>query len=143
MSIERVRVIGIAVKSLKESAVFYENVLGLEPVWQADFPEPPIEARVLKYKIGDLALNLMEPTRTGSAVDRFIERRGEGLFSLVVAVSPGGLEDLRKRGLKEAFPQHHIMENADFGGGEVYERVEIAWNDPRQAGVLLEIQELQ
>lgn len=140
--LERLRVIGIAVKSIEKSSKFYENVLGLKRVWQNDYPEKPIQARVVKYFIGSVALNLMEPTAPDSAVGRFIARRGEGLFSLVVAVKPGGLDKLAERGMKEAFPTRHVMEDADFGGGEHYKKVTISWNDPRQEPILLELQEL-
>ncbi len=102
--VERLRVIGIAVKSLEKSKRFYEDILGLKPIWSQSYPEKPIQATVVKYMIGSVALNLMEPTDEKSAVARFIQRRGEGLFSLVVAVKPGGLDALVDRGLKEAFP---------------------------------------
>ena len=141
-TIERLRVIGIAVKSLEQSAKFYEGVLGLERVWSGNYPEKPIQARVIKYVIGDVALNLMEPTSPDSAVARFIAKRGEGLFSLVMAVRPGGLDQLVSRGLKEAFPKRFVMKDADFGPGEHYAQATITWNDPREAGVLLELQEL-
>lgn len=141
-TIERVRVIGIAVKSIEQSAKFYEGVLGLERVWSGDYPEKPIQARVVKYVIGEVALNLMEPTDSESAVGRFIRKRGEGLFSLVLAVRPGGLDHLVSKGLKEAFPKRLVMKDADFGPGEHYAQATITWNDPREGGVLFELQEL-
>jgi len=140
--IERLRVIGIAVSSIEKSARFYEDVLGLERVWSGDYPENPIQAKVVKYVIGEVALNLMEPTDPDSAVARFIRKRGEGLFSLVLAIRPGGLDQLASKGLKEAFPKRTVMRDADFGPGEHYSEATITWNDPRGTGVLFELQEL-
>jgi methylmalonyl-CoA/ethylmalonyl-CoA epimerase len=55
---------------------------------------------VARYYLGNVALELMEPTETDSEVGRFLEKKGEGLFliSYRVADTVKGLAELQAKG---------------------------------------------
>ncbi len=77
--------IGIAVKSIDAQRDFYERVLG------AAFEGVEVVAdqkvKVGFFKVGDVRLELLEPTDPASTVAQFIEKRGEGLHHVAYTVS--------------------------------------------------------
>jgi catechol 2,3-dioxygenase-like lactoylglutathione lyase family enzyme len=68
------------------------------------------------FFIGDWKLELIESSRPGSFVERFLARRGEGFHHLSIDVEEGGLDAytaaLERDGLA-------IVDRGDFGGGDV------------------------
>jgi methylmalonyl-CoA/ethylmalonyl-CoA epimerase len=73
--------LGIAVRDLDGALVFYRDALGLPVIKTADLSSQGVRAVLLR--LGDTAIELLEP-RPGSAVERFIERHGEGLHHLAL-----------------------------------------------------------
>jgi len=69
--------IGIAVKSIPEAKKFWVDTLGLELLHVEDVPEQKV--RVAMLKAGETTIELLEPTAPDSPVQKFIEKRGEGL----------------------------------------------------------------
>jgi len=67
-----------AVKNLEQARRAYEDGLGLEPA--VEYTSEKEAIKVVRYYVGDVALELMEPTRPDSDVGRFLEKRGEGFF---------------------------------------------------------------
>lgn len=75
--------LGIAVKSLAAAKGFYEN-LGL-----AASEEEVVEGeqvRVAMLPVGESRLELLEATSEGSAIAKFIAKRGEGLHHVCLRV---------------------------------------------------------
>lgn len=76
--------IGIAVKSIDEHRAFYESVLG------ATFEGVEVVAdqkvKVGFFRVGDVRLELLEPTDPTSTVQQFIEKKGEGLHHIAYTV---------------------------------------------------------
>lgn len=75
--------VGIAVKSLDSALGVYRNLM--------DFQEKRTEVasqkvRVALVPIGDIYLELMEPTSPDSTVAKFLEDRGEGLHHIAFEV---------------------------------------------------------
>jgi methylmalonyl-CoA/ethylmalonyl-CoA epimerase len=83
-SAKAVNHIGIAVSSIAENREFYENVLGAEFMGIEEVPDQKI--RVGFFKVGDVKLELLEPTDAESTVAKFIEKRGEGLHHVAYTV---------------------------------------------------------
>jgi len=82
--------VGIAVRSIDEQRPFYESTLGAEFEGLEDVPSQKV--RVAFFRIGDVRLELLEPTDPASAVAKFLDARGEGLHHLAFTV-----EDINER----------------------------------------------
>lgn len=92
--------IGIAVKSIDAHKEFYEKTLG------ATFEGVEVVAdqkvKVGFFKVGDVRLELLEPTDPTSTVAAFIEKKGEGLHHVAYTVDniQKRLDDLKAGGVK-------------------------------------------
>ena len=86
--------VGIAVRSIAESRVFYE-ALGLAV--EAFEEVPGDQVRVAMIPCGATRLELLEPTAAESPIARFLERRGPGLHHLCLATDDLGADDARLR----------------------------------------------
>ena len=63
------------------------SALGLNALAANHMPQPPAEITDITFPIGSLgAISLVCPTAPSSSVQRFLDRRGEGCFSLAVRV---------------------------------------------------------
>ncbi len=87
--VKAVNHIGIAVRSIDAQRPFYEGTLGA--VFEGTEVVPDQKVRVGFFRIGDVRLELLEPTEPASTVAGFIEKRGEGLHH--VALSVEGIEE--------------------------------------------------
>lgn len=76
--------IGIAVHSIVERRDFYEHILGAD--FEAVEEVPSQKVRVAFFKVGDVRLELLEPTDPSSSVAGFLEKRGEGLHHVAYTV---------------------------------------------------------
>lgn len=94
--------LGIAVASIAEARRFWE-ALGLEITHVEEVPQEGV--RVAMIPLGELRIELLEPTRPDSPVGKFLAKRGPGLHHLCLesddiaaddaALRAGGLELLR------------------------------------------------
>jgi methylmalonyl-CoA/ethylmalonyl-CoA epimerase len=87
--IKAVNHIGIAVRSIEAQRAFYEGTLGA--VFEGVEEVPDQKVRVGFFRVGDVRLELLEPTDPSSTVATFLEKRGEGLHH--VAFTVAGIED--------------------------------------------------
>jgi len=87
--VKAVNHIGIAVRSIEIQRPFYEDTLGA--VFEGVEVVPDQKVRVAFFRIGDVRLELLEPTDSTSTVAAFLEKRGEGLHH--VALTVAGLEE--------------------------------------------------
>jgi methylmalonyl-CoA/ethylmalonyl-CoA epimerase len=85
--------IGIAVKSLTEALKVYEGAIGLKV---SGFDEVDDQAvRVAMLSIGESRIELLEPTRPDSPIEKFMAKRGEGIHHIAVRVD--NIEEALKR----------------------------------------------
>lgn len=100
MSVKQINHIGIAVKSIEDQRPFYEDALG------AKFEGVELVAdqkvRVGFFRIGDVRLELLEPTDPTSTIAKFLDQRGDGLHHIAFTVSdlPLRLAELKQQGLR-------------------------------------------
>lgn len=78
MKVREIDHICIAVRSVDKAREVYEGLLGLEPACEYVAPEESI--RVIRYYVGSVAVEIMEPTNETCEVAKFLGGRGEGLF---------------------------------------------------------------
>jgi methylmalonyl-CoA/ethylmalonyl-CoA epimerase len=92
--------VGIAVRSIDEQKSYYENQLGARFEHIEEVPSQKI--RVAFFKVGDVLLELVEPTDPSSPVHAFIEKRGEGLHHLAFTVDDikSRIAELKRSGLR-------------------------------------------
>ena len=98
--VQAVNHIGIAVRSIEAQRPFYEGALGA--VFEGVEEVPDQKVRVGFFRIGDVRLELLEPTEPASTVAAFLEKRGEGLhhIALTVARLEDRIAELRQSGVR-------------------------------------------
>jgi len=122
--------IGIAVKNLEDSIIFYEKILGLKCYKIEEVHEQKV--RTAFFAIGQTKIELLEPTDPEGPVGKFIEKRGEGIHHIAFAVE-NLAEQLRhseKEGVK-------LIDNLPRKGAD---GLDIAFLHPKSTGgVLIEM----
>ncbi len=92
--------IGIAVHSIEEASQFYRDVLGLEFSGIEEIPDQKV--RILFFQIGEVRIELLEPTSNDSPVARYLDKRGPGLHHIAYRVDDlnATLAALKSAGVK-------------------------------------------
>ncbi len=75
--ISKISHLGIAVKDLKTAAETYRKLLQSEPSEMEFVAEQKVN--VIKFKVGESTIELLEGTSPDSPISKFIEKRGEGI----------------------------------------------------------------
>lgn len=84
-TMNKIEHIGIAVKSLRESAEVYKRLLGI-----ASYKEEKVDAEYVNtcfFKVGESKIELLEATDPKSAVAKFLDKKGEGIHHIAFDVS--------------------------------------------------------
>ncbi len=99
--IERIDHICIAVKDLSQARLVWEKLLGKAKP-DLEYTDEKEAIHVARYYVGEVGYELMESTREGSDVARFILNRGEGimLISFKVPDTAVALERLKEAGFQ-------------------------------------------
>jgi len=82
--IKKIDHIAIAVSNLEEAAKFYEEKLGITLIGEETLPEQVV--RVGFLKIGEVAIELVQPLSETSPISKFLSERGPGLHHICFAV---------------------------------------------------------
>jgi methylmalonyl-CoA epimerase len=92
--------IGIAVRSLSEAVKVYEQAIGLKVAGYDEVDEQGV--RVAMLDIGESRIELLEPTRPDSPIEKFMTKRGEGIHHIAVRVDniEQALERLKTAGVR-------------------------------------------
>jgi methylmalonyl-CoA epimerase len=92
--------IGIAVKSLSAAVKVYEQAMGLKLAGYDEVDDQGV--RVAMLDIGESRIELLEPTRPDSPVEKFMNKRGEGIHHIAVRVDniEQALEHLKAAGIR-------------------------------------------
>ena len=77
--------LGIAVRSLDESIRYYEQVLGLKCEHREVVESQKVSTAF--FTVGEVHIELLEPTSPDSPVAKFIEKNGEGVHHVAFATS--------------------------------------------------------
>jgi methylmalonyl-CoA/ethylmalonyl-CoA epimerase len=96
--IKRIHHVGVAVSNLDEALKTYKSALGLEPKFVKEVKDQKI--RVASFRLGESSIELFEPTDPTSTVAAFLEKRGEGMHHVALAVDDirATLETAQKAG---------------------------------------------
>jgi len=121
--------LGVAVRSIEGALRFWRDHLGLSADEPVTVPEEKV--RITMLPAGGPRIELLEPSEPGSAVGRFLDRRGEGLHHVALRVPnlAAAVEQLRAAGVRLAGEPHY------GAGGRGYVFV----HPSATGGVLLEL----
>jgi methylmalonyl-CoA epimerase len=125
--------VALAVENLDEALAQFRRLFGVEAISREVVAEQGVEEAMLP--IGGSNLQLLSPLSSDSPVGRFLERRGEGLHHIAIAVTSieGALEHLKAEGARLVDQEPRIG-----GGGH-----RIAFVHPAAlAGTLIELVEI-
>lgn len=126
---KKVNHIGIAVRSIEETAKFYSK-LGLK-VESIEVVESQ-KVRVAFIPVGDVRIELLEPTSDQSTINKFIERKGEGIHHIALSTDnlADRLKELEEKGIL-------LIDSTPRKGAH---NADIAFLHPKSThGVLLEL----
>ncbi len=132
MKISHIEHLGIAVKSIEEALPYYENVLGLK-CYNIETVEDQ-KVRTAFLKVGDVKIELLEPTSPESTIAKFIEKNNGngGMHHLAFAVKTEWqtLAEVEEKGIR-------LIDKAPRKGAE---GLNIAFLHPKSTlGVLTEL----
>jgi len=82
--IKKVNHVAIAVKNLDEGLKTFETLLGLKAAHVKEVPDQKIKAAMIH--VGDVEIELIQPTDPGTGVAKFLETRGEGVHHICLEV---------------------------------------------------------
>lgn len=90
--------VAIAVEDLDDALEGYRIQYGVEPLYREVVEQQGVEEAMIP--IGGSHIQLLEPLRPDSPVGRFLERRGEGMHHIALAVADieASLEHLARNG---------------------------------------------
>jgi methylmalonyl-CoA/ethylmalonyl-CoA epimerase len=142
----RITEISIAVKDLDQALGDMGGVLGLSTYGEITTePEPPVQSRFAGFSVpGSTVFGLMESTADGSPIDRFIGRRGEGIFSISLEVDDieATMRDWQAKGIE--FVLEEPVVSSGPVAGQIWDEIKFNFTkrNPLLHGVVFEIQEL-
>lgn len=76
--------IGIAVKNIDDSILFYENVLGLKCYAVEEVLDQKVKTAF--FMVGQTKIELLQSTDPEGPIGKFIEKKGEGIHHIAYAV---------------------------------------------------------
>jgi len=124
--------VSIAVKSIGDVLLFYRDMLGFD-VETTSFYE--LEKLKITFLFNEGSnVELMEPTEEETVVGRFIQKRGEGVHHICIAVQDieKAMKELSEKGVRLIEEKHRVSSSG----------LKVAFIHPKSThGVLIEIYE--
>ena len=131
MKLTRIDHLGIGVESIDAVLPYFENVLGLKCYATEEVADQKVKTAFLK--IGEVKLELLEPTSPDSAIAKWLEKGGKGVHHVAFAVEDGVAEaliDAESKGVR-------LIDKAPRPGAE---NMMIGFLHPKStAGILTEL----
>lgn len=105
MKIRKIEHVGIATKDAAKARDFYVGTLGLAAV--SDERHEAMKLRIVKIRVGETVLELVEPLAGETAVRKFIETRGEGVHHVCFEVDDvkGATAEAHAKGCRVLWPE--------------------------------------
>ena len=131
--IKRISHLGFAVRDLDQAIELYEDVFGARVEHRFESAQDRMKAATLR--VGEVEIELMQPTAEDSPVGKFIAKRGEGIHHVCYKVDDvaGALQRAAADGMET------IDKEPRVGGGG---RTRVGFLHPKSTlGVLTELEE--
>ena len=100
MEIEKIDHIGIAVRELDTSLRLYTNILNLKVEKIEEFTD--LKVKVAFIPVGEVLVELVQPTTNDAPLAKRIKEHGEGLYHLAYRVKniDDALQEMKKMGIE-------------------------------------------
>ncbi len=100
MKVNKIEHIGIAVKSLEESIPVFEKLLGIKCSEIENVADQYVNTAI--FLVGETKIELLETTNPQGPIGSFIEKRGEGIHHIALAVdnTDDALSNAKEQGFK-------------------------------------------
>lgn len=135
MKISRIDHLGIGVQSIDEVLPYFEKSLGLKCYAIEDVADQKVKTAFLK--VGEVKLELLEPTSPDSAIAKWLEKGGKGVHHVAFAIEDGlaeALVEIESKGVR-------LIDKTPRPGAE---KMSIGFLHPKStAGILTELCEPQ
>jgi Glyoxalase/Bleomycin resistance protein/Dioxygenase superfamily len=119
------------------------RALGLATLMPAHMPEPPAEITDVTLPIGASgAVSVIAPASETSPVRRFLDKRGEGAYSIAVRVDSLAevMQEWAEAGVQWVLPEPYAFPPGTPAGRHRPERLKANWVKPQSlGGVMLEV----
>ena len=126
----KVEHIGIAVKSLQQSDLLFQRLLGISPYKREYVADQLVTTSF--FMSGNVKVELLEATDPDSPIQKFLERRGEGIHHLAFEVA-----DIRAEMTRLAAEGFQLLQEQPVKGAD---NKWVCFIHPRSAnGVLIEL----
>lgn len=98
--VKKINHIGVAVKSIEESAPLYRDVYGMKDEGVEVVEEQKV--KVAFFAVGESRIELLEPTSDDSPVAKFMEKNGPGVHHIAYEVEDlqAELAALKEQGIR-------------------------------------------
>lgn len=95
--IEKIDHIGIAVRNLDQQVNFYTQVFGLNCSGIEEVADQKVKVAI--FQVGEVRIELLQPTAQDSPIAKFIEKKGEGIHHIAYLVTDleGNLKRLEQK----------------------------------------------
>lgn len=98
--LEKIDHIGIAVKDIEQAIRLYREAFGMEPslVYESEYTK----AKIAFFPIGEVRIELIQPTNPESVMAKFLEKKGEGIHHVSFKVKDvdQSLGEMEKKGIQ-------------------------------------------
>ena len=125
--IPKINHIGIAVKSLEEQIPFYRDILQLEFEGTEEVPDQKV--KVAMFRIGEIRIELLEPTDESSPIAKYIDRKGQGMHH--IAYDTDNIKEDIKKAQEKGI---RMIDNTPRDGAH---NTRIAFMHPKSTGKVL------
>ena len=82
---QKIEHIGVAVKNVHTSSQLFTKLMGIAPYKQETVPSENVTT--LFFQLGETKIELLEATQEDSVINKFIEKRGEGIHHIAFEVA--------------------------------------------------------
>ena len=82
--LEKVDHIGIVVRDLDQAMKLYRDAFGIEPGLVYEAKET--KAKIAFFPVGEVKIELLQPTEANSVTGKFLEKKGEGIHHICFKV---------------------------------------------------------
>jgi hypothetical protein len=119
------------------------RAIGLSNLPPADMPSPPAEITDVTLPLGPLgAVSVIAPTGPGSPVQRFLDKRGDGAYSIAVRVDSLAevMREWSAAGMEWVLPAPYDFPLGTPAGRYLPECLRVNWIKPASlGGIMLEV----
>ena len=113
------------------------------PIWLEQ--TPPVSARLTSFPVSNSSISIMESSGTDTPIDKFIAKRGEGIFSFTFVVDDIEAVTERWKAAGVDFVLDEPIEIPDgFSAGDPIPLIRGNWTRPSTLhGIVIELQEFR